>query len=211
MKKYILLLVGAFVLGLMLALLFQPMRERTPVPVAGHGSPSFPVVSILPSAKAMAQAVDDDDLFELRSRQLEFPVQGLTLGTTPDSFYDQRSGHVHEAIDILAPRNTPVVAVEDGKIEKLWVSRFGGKTIYQFDSNGKYCYYYAHLESYADISEGDYVKKGDIIGYVGTSGNAPPNTPHLHFTIFKLTSDKHWWEGEAINPYLIFKIPKSGS
>lgn len=211
MIKHILLLFGAFVFGLMLAFLFQPLPDTPPAPVAGHSSPALPIVPIRPSAKANADAVNGDDISELRSRHLGFPVQGLTLGNTPDSFYDQRSGHLHEAIDILAPRYTPVVAVEDGKIEKLWFSRYGGNTIYQFDSDGKYCYYYAHLQSYADISEGDHVKKGDIIGFVGTSGNAPPNTPHLHFTIFKLTSEKHWWEGDAINPYLIFKIPAATS
>ena len=78
--------------------------------------------------------------------------------------------------------------------------------IWQFDPSERYCYYYAHLERYADgLRDGDTVKKGQVIGYVGTSGNAPKNTPHLHFAIFKLTSDKHWWEGTPIDPYDILR------
>ncbi len=115
---------------------------------------------------------------------------------------------MHEAIDILAPRNTPVLAVEDGTIERLWYSDNGGNTIYQFDPSRTYAYYYAHLQNYAGgLKEGQSVRKGEIIGYVGSSGNAPPDTPHLHFTIFKLTPSKHWWEGTAVNPYPILKQP----
>lgn len=193
----------ALFFGGMLALLFQPIQPK--IALAGHALPARPLMPMPNSPGATGNAVTSDDIEDLRERHLLFPVQGLELGKTPDSFQDARDGHIHEAIDILAPRNTPVVAVEEGKIIKLWFSRYGGNTIYQFDDDDKYCYYYAHLESYADISEGDHVKKGEVLGFVGTSGNAPPNTPHLHFTIFKLTSEKHWWEGDALNPYQVFK------
>ena len=114
-------------------------------------------------------------------------------------------GRPHEAVDILAPRNTPVHAVDDGTIAKLFVSRAGGITIYQFDPSGRFCYYYAHLDRYAPgLLEGQRVSRGDVIGYVGTSGNAPPNTPHLHFAVFELDADRRWWKGRAIDPYLIF-------
>ena len=65
-------------------------------------------------------------------------------------------------------------------------------------------YYYAHLDGYASgVSEGKLVKRGEVIGYVGTTGNAPANSPHLHFAIAILPPTKEWWKGEAINPYPI--------
>ena len=124
------------------------------------------------------------------------------------NFAESRSGEPrgHEAVDILALRNTPIRAVEDGKIAKLFLSKAGGNTIYQFDPSERFCYYYAHLDRYADgLRDGQLVAKGEIIGYVGTSGNAPPNTPHLHFAIFELGDDKKWWHGTAIDPYLVYR------
>lgn len=139
---------------------------------------------------------------ELIARQLTIPVQGVGANQLVRSFSDARTGHEHEAIDILAPRNTPVLAVEDGTIAKLFLSKLGGTTIYQFDPSQRFCYYYAHLERYADgLKEGDTVHRGQVIGYVGTSGNAPPNTPHLHFAITVVNADRHWWEGTALDPY----------
>lgn len=144
---------------------------------------------------------------DLARRDFEIPVEGVKPEQLVRSFEDTRSGsRSHEAIDILAPRNTPVKAVEDGTIARLFESKAGGITIYQFDPTQQYCYYYAHLERYADgLREGDKVRKGQVIGYVGTSGNAPKNTPHLHFAIFKLTAAKHWWEGTPIDPYDILR------
>ena len=104
------------------------------------------------------------------------------------------------------PRNTPVVAVEDGTVAKLFDSKAGGLTIYQFDPGQQYSYYYAHLDRYADgLKEGDRVRRGQVLGYVGTSGNAPKNTPHLHFAVYRLTAEKHWWEGTPIDPYDILR------
>ena len=113
-----------------------------------------------------------------------------------------RGGRRHEAIDILAPRGTPVKAVEDGRIARLFFSKAGGTTIYQFDPTERFCYYYAHLDRYADgLRENDQVRRGQVIGYVGTTGNAPKNTPHLHFAVFRLNAEKRWWEGTPIDPY----------
>ena len=104
----------------------------------------------------------------------------------------------------MAPRGTPVLAVDSGTIRKLFTSKAGGFTVYQFDNDELYCYYYAHLDRYAEgLTEGKPVQRGDLIGYVGSSGNAKPDAPHLHFAIFLLGPGKRWWEGKAINPYPI--------
>jgi peptidoglycan hydrolase-like protein with peptidoglycan-binding domain len=110
------------------------------------------------------------------------------------------------------PRATPVVAVADGIIQKLFLSKPGGITIYEFGPVGVFCYYYAHLDRYAaGLAEGMPVKRGDTIGYVGTTGNAPPETPHLHFAIFRLGPEKHWWQGMAIDPYpVLMKLVQHG-
>jgi peptidoglycan LD-endopeptidase LytH len=131
------------------------------------------------------------------------PIQGLKRSDIFDTF-DQARGSTrkHEATDILAPRTTPALAVRAGTIARLFVSVPGGNTIYLFDAGYPYCYYYAHLEKYADgLKEGMAVRQGEVIGYVGTSGNAPPDTPHLHFAIFLLGPDRKWWQGTPINPY----------
>jgi peptidoglycan LD-endopeptidase LytH len=147
------------------------------------------------------------EALELTARKLTIPVSGYPADKLVRSYHDSRSGHrEHEAIDILAPRNTPVVAVEDGTVAKLFNSKAGGLTVYQFDPGQRYSYYYAHLERYADsLKEGDQVRRGQIIGYVGTSGNAPKETPHLHFAVYRLTSDRHWWEGTPIDPFDILR------
>jgi murein DD-endopeptidase MepM/ murein hydrolase activator NlpD len=144
---------------------------------------------------------------DLTERGLLIPVQGIPREALQDTFNDARSaGRVHDAIDIMAPRNTPVLAVEGGRIAKLFTSDLGGLTIYQFDPTETYCYYYAHLDHYAPgLKEGDQVARGQVIGYVGVTGNASPEGPHLHFAITRLNTDKKWWQGEAINPYPVLR------
>jgi murein DD-endopeptidase MepM/ murein hydrolase activator NlpD len=142
---------------------------------------------------------------------LRLPIDGMKLDGVKGGFFEPRGGHRHEAIDILAPRNTPVHAVENGTIARLFLSKQGGLTVYQNDPTGRYCYYYAHLERYADhLQDGDAVSQGQVIGYVGTSGNAPPNTPHLHFAVFEVADDHSWWNGRAIDPYPFLKERAKG-
>jgi peptidoglycan LD-endopeptidase LytH len=130
------------------------------------------------------------------------PISGLALGDLRDTFDEVHNGHRHEAIDILEPRGTPVHAVVSGNIRKLFLSKAGGNTIYEFDEAGVYCYYYAHLDGYAKgLREGMRVQRGAVIGFVGSTGNADARTPHLHFAIFKLGPEKQWWEGKPVNPY----------
>jgi murein DD-endopeptidase MepM/ murein hydrolase activator NlpD len=151
------------------------------------------------------RATDDSDLARLRARSLGLPVEGLKASALRDTFADPRTGHVHEALDILAPRGTPVLAVDDGRVVKLFNSARGGLTVYQFDPTETFCYYYAHLDGYAPgLMEGAVVNRGAVLGYVGTTGNAPPDTPHLHFTVFRLGPEKRWWEGTPVNPFPIW-------
>ncbi len=171
-------------------------------PLPATASTTSPSPQPAPLSKAqIGQAITD-----LRSRQLMLPIHGISAQQLKGSFYEMRGKSRHEATDILAARNTPVHAVEDGTIGKLFLSKFGGNTIYQIDPTGQYVYYYAHLERYEpSIKEGDKVKRGQVIGFVGTSGNAPPDTPHLHFCISIMTPEKKWWQAHAIDPYEIFQ------
>lgn len=149
-----------------------------------------------------------DAVAELRRRRLQLPIDRVDPDAMKGQFGETRANgaHGHEAVDILAPRDTAIVAVDDGTIEKLFYSQAGGTTIYQFDSTGRFCYYYAHLERYASgLREKAHVSAGQTLGYVGTSGNAPKNTPHLHFAIFELTPEHRWWLGQPIDPYLVFR------
>jgi peptidoglycan LD-endopeptidase LytH len=149
-----------------------------------------------------------DAINELARRDLRLPLDDLNIERWKGMFEEgrDRNGRPHEAVDVLAPRNTPVHAVENGTIARLFYSKAGGNTVYEFDPGQRFCYYYAHLERYAEgLMTGKRVARGDIIGYVGTSGNAPANTPHLHFAIFALDSDRHWWQGRPLDPYLVFR------
>lgn len=133
---------------------------------------------------------------------IDAPLQGLRPADLRDTFAEIHNGHAHEAIDISAPTGTPVHAVVSGTIRKLFLSKPGGNTIYEFDEAGRYCYYYAHLDHYAaGLREGMPVNRGDLIGFVGFTGNADQHAPHLHFAIFELGPEKQWWKGKAIDPY----------
>jgi len=152
-----------------------------------------------------APGPDARDVARLRARDLLLPVQGVEVGALRDSFDDPRTGHLHEAVDILAARGARVVAVDDGRVAKLLRSTRGGITVYQLDPTGAYGYYYAHLDGYAPgLAEGDALKKGALLGFVGTTGNAPRSTPHLHFAIYKLRPEGQWSGRAPVNPYLIW-------
>lgn len=154
-----------------------------------------------------ASVADDPDISQLRLRVLTLPVQGVMPAQLSDTYTQARAaGAPHEAIDIMSARGTPVLAVEDGKVAKLFLSKPGGITIYQFDPASQYAYYYAHLDRYAEgLTEGASLRKGQVIGYVGSTGNASPEAPHLHFEIHALGPEKQWWKGESLNPYPVLR------
>jgi peptidoglycan LD-endopeptidase LytH len=137
--------------------------------------------------------------------RLSPPIAGLKVSDIHDTFDQAREAGArrHEATDIMAARGTPVLAMDDGTIRKLFDSRQGGLTIYLFDKLNRYCYYYAHLDRYAEgLQEGQTVSRGTVIGYVGSTGNADPSAPHLHLAIYELGPEKNWAEGNTpLNPY----------
>jgi murein DD-endopeptidase MepM/ murein hydrolase activator NlpD len=176
-----------------------PLPTSATTPAVASGGAAAPL--------AKRPTVSVGDIGALRARGLLLPVYGIDAKDLHDTFTEARGAgsRSHEAIDILAPRGTPVRAVEDGVVKRLFTSAQGGLTVYQFDPTETYCYYYAHLDRYAwGLKEGTALKKGDLVGHVGTTGNAPRDTPHLHFTIFKLGPEKLWWQGTPVNPYLIW-------
>ena len=152
-----------------------------------------------------ARSAGRTDLVEGR---LLFPVRGSDPTKLRDTFADARGKRRHNALDIMAARGTPVIAVDDGRVAKLFRSPAGGISVYQYDRDATRVYYYAHLDRYAEgLAEGAEVRRGDVVGFVGSTGNAPEHAPHLHFAIFALGDDKRWWKGTAINPYPLLKSP----
>jgi murein DD-endopeptidase MepM/ murein hydrolase activator NlpD len=134
-------------------------------------------------------------------RAMIVPVAGVARNAIRDMFNEARGNRRHEAIDILAPTGTPVIATDDGVVKKLFTSKPGGLTVYQFDPDQRFCYYYAHLDRYAPgLHEGQLLRRGEVLGYVGTTGNAG-NTPHLHFALIRLDKERRWWKGTYVNPY----------
>jgi len=135
--------------------------------------------------------------------ELSMPVAGVEPGELRNTFSQVRGGtRSHGALDIPAPRGTPVLATADGVVRKLFTSVRGGLTVYQFDLEERYCYYYAHLDGYApSLHEGQVLLRGDPLGTVGATGNARKDAPHLHFAVIRLDSDKKWWGGTPVDPY----------
>ena len=173
--------------------------EPAPVP----GPP--PVVERAPAPAARPPALPDDPLAR---RGLIVPVQGVAAESLQDNFDSRRGSRLHRALDIMAPRGTPVLAADDGRIAKIYHHRLGGLSIYQYDPDGRFAYYYAHMDRFAQgLREGDEVKRGETLGYVGTTGNATPTAPHLHFAISRLGRERQWWRGTPVNPFPYLAAP----
>lgn len=158
-----------------------------------------------PLPKAPLPDTPAEDIDRLRARRLLMPVEGYDLARLRDGFRESRGRRLHGAIDLMAARGTRVRAVDDGSIRKLLTSARGGVSIYQLDPDGRYCYFYAHLDRYAPfLAEGKPVRKGEILGYVGSTGNAQAHAPHLHFAVYKLRDPARYWDGTAVNPYTLW-------
>lgn len=138
---------------------------------------------------------------------LVIPVQGVTRDRLRDTYSHARGlGRRHDAIDIEAPRGTPVLSVAASLVVKLFQSDRGGTTLYALAPDQRTIYYYAHLDRYADgISEGLRLRAGQIIGYVGDTGNAQPGDYHLHFEISTTADPKKYWGGTPVNPYPLLR------
>jgi murein DD-endopeptidase MepM/ murein hydrolase activator NlpD len=174
-----------------------------PVPPP-EGAPAPPPATSQGSAERAAS--EPASTSPTAAMHLMMPIAAMKPSSVSDTFHDMRDGHEHEAVDIMAARNTPVKAVAEGNVAKLFTSKEGGLTLYQFDNSGQYAFYYAHLDHYANgVKEGTLLHAGDVLGYVGTTGDAPPDTPHLHFAVFKLGPDKKWWQGTALDPLPMLK------
>ena len=184
-----------------------PRVQQSPsMPAPGQAGPSpAPALPATTAAAPSALAVVPPS-----ANGMLIPVAGIRPAQLTDTYTQARgTGRLHDAIDIMAARGTPVLAAVDGKVEKLFTSKQGGLTIYEFDPAATHAYYYAHLDRYAPgLVEGMPLRRGDVIGYVGSTGNANPEAPHLHFAIFELGPEKHWWQGAAINPYPLLTAPR---
>lgn len=158
-----------------------------------------------PERDRSGDALTDADY--LHERQLMVPVAGVAPARIPDSFTADRGDHVHNALDILAPRGTPVLAADDGRVLRVSSNRLGGLTVYLLDAAERFVYYYAHLDRYRDgLHAGMTVARGELLGYVGTTGNAPENVPHLHFQAMRYRRDRYW-DGPPVNPKPYLALP----
>lgn len=207
----------AFVAGLLLGanlvyyathrgLLHVRASQATTPPTAPTPAATVPTTSGTPAmdaAPARAAQTSNTVSSVIGPTGLLLPVAGVHAGQLVDTYADARSeGRVHDAIDIMAPRGTPVLAASDGTVAKLFASERGGLTIYEFDPTSTWVYYYAHLDRYADgLAEGQALRRGDVIGSVGSSGNASPDAPHLHFEVSRLGPEHRWWQAAPVNPY----------
>ncbi|MBL0169752.1 MAG: M23 family metallopeptidase [Gemmatimonadaceae bacterium] len=185
-----------------------PATAPSPAPSPGADKPPAmaTVIGRRPEYRSPRDdAVTDADLDALWERQLMVPVENLSRLSLRDDFSAKRGDRIHGALDLLAPRYTAVLASDDCVIGRLFTGPVGGIVVYATDLSERFVYYYAHLQRYRrGLAVGDRVAKGSVIGYVGTTGNAPPDTPHLHFQVMKRAPGRVWWDGPSINPLSFF-------
>ncbi len=183
--------------------LYYPTPEPAPAAPAAVPVVTATTASASPAATPRELATAAEGAEYLRERQIVMPVAGVDPSKLEDTFLAGRDGdRTHRAIDILAPRGTPILAADDGKILRMSNNTLGGITIYAVDTENRLVYYYAHLDHYNDaMSPGRAISKGDTLGYVGTTGNAPKDIPHLHFQVMRWPADGKYWNGDPIDPF----------
>jgi len=172
-------------------------------PVLYYPTPESAREASTPS-RPVAPLATARDVSYLAERHILLPVAGADMTKVADSFDEERDGgeRTHRAIDILAPRGTPILSADDGKILRMTNNALGGISMYTVDPEGRLVYYYAHMERYNDaMSVGRAIVRGDTLGYVGTTGNAPKDIPHLHFQVMSWPADGKYWNGPPIDPY----------
>lgn len=185
----------------------EPSDEgRVPTPVLSESPQGLPPAAFTPSSNVNG-SIQRQTPAPVSPFGLIIPVQGITPDKLTDSFSDARSeGRIHDAIDIMAPAGTPVLAAADGEIAKFFDSKAGGITIYEVSKDRRFVYYYAHLQARAaDIHEGEVVSQGRVIGFVGDTGNAGAGNYHLHFGISEVSDPKRYWSGTPVNPYPLLR------
>lgn len=153
--------------------------------------------------------VTEDDLAALRDRALAVPVHGMYPDQVPDHFTAGRSGgRRHNAVDLLVPRGTPVLSADAGLVTRVATNTLGGLTVWAADPTGRFAYYYAHLDGWTPgLAAGQRVERGTVLGWVGTTGNAPATAPHLHFQVLRITDPARPWLGVPIDPRPFFQLP----
>jgi murein DD-endopeptidase MepM/ murein hydrolase activator NlpD len=174
-----------------------------PAPAEPRVVPTNAKPVVVASVVSSTEAVD-----YLLERGILIPVAGVMVNQLHDTFDEGRDGgRVHRALDIMAARGTPVLSADSGRIVRIGANALGGNIIYATDPLSRIVYYYAHLDSYQPgLAQGAMVARGDTIGFVGTTGNAPKDTPHLHFQVMRMPPDGKYWDGEPINPYPIILL-----
>jgi murein DD-endopeptidase MepM/ murein hydrolase activator NlpD len=191
LKLFLVIVLTAAISAALTSLFWLAAFNRGPLPER----PSAPAGSAAP--------VQAHDLV-IGPTGLAIPVPGVRREALTDTYSAARAGgRVHDAIDIMAARGTPVVAAAPGTLEKLFFSHGGGGiTAYVRSADGAWMYYYAHLDGYAaGLHEGQAIRQGDPIGRVGSTGDASPDAPHLHFAVYRMAPGERWWQGSAVNPY----------
>lgn len=181
----------------------EPTIKLRGMPLRDTATPPADTASTAPVAGPAPEAPSSDtDVMVLR-RELAVPVAGVATTALRDTYHELRGGtRPHEALDILAPRGTPVLSAANGRVLKLFTSKPGGLMVYASDSSQRFILMYGHLDAYAPgLADGQALRRGQQIGVVGTTGNAPPDTPHLHFAIAQAADLKQWWLGTPVNPF----------
>ena len=190
----------------LVALVVSGCARHTYSPSVPAPSPAARVVlagSAASTSAAVTSVSSAEAVDYLMARGIFIPVAGVTMSQLYDTFDEGRDGgRVHRALDIMAPRGTPVLSADSGRILRISTGALGGNTIYATDPLGRVVYYYAHLDGYQPgLAQGALLARGDTLGFVGTTGNAPKDTPHLHFQVMRMPPDGKFWDGDPINPY----------